>query len=340
MKIGPYSPEYYYDTPTNNSFFNQYNIFVEKSLSDNFQSTIILTFDTELFGKWSSQQEEVYPIVLKRVAEILNDEDSSASFCVLVEDDNSNKKTPVSAINNIVDILGNEVIELHGLHHNIKNVGHYHYEWFNKGIASIKNLTKRPPEYFAQPSWVWSTEAAIMAASIHELKAVRGMQSGPSFYKDLGFWTNFNFKFPYRNMGKINFPYQYVDWKFYDFFGNHLSYDALKWHQTAADITQKAGKVFMETIAHPFRLTAGDIDANLNSFQRSIQAYKERGIRIVSAAQAINIFYENDVMNQLIDIALLNTGFHLEPNNNVKFSANMPRLDKDINDYILSMEIS
>ena len=61
MKIGPYSPEYSYDTPTNNSFFDQYNTFVEKSLGKDFQSTIILTFDTELFGKWTPAQEKIYP---------------------------------------------------------------------------------------------------------------------------------------------------------------------------------------------------------------------------------------------------------------------------------------
>ena len=119
-----------------------------------------------------------------------------------------------------------------------------------------------------------------LLSSFGDIKAIRGLSSGPNFYKRLDFWPEFNFMFPYKYFGKFHFPYQYIDWKYYDFFGNSLDFNAFNWHATAADITKKAGTCLMETIAHPFRLTSGNIDENLIQFENCIKNYIENGFDI------------------------------------------------------------
>lgn len=333
MQLPVYTPEYHY---VDFDLFNQYNDFVAKSFGSDFKSKLILTFDTELFGKWTKQQEDEYPYVLTSIAEILKNNRSSASFCLLLEDGNQMKKTPAKAVNGVIDHLGTEALELHGFHHNIKTPDHYSYQWFRDGIDAMSSRYGKIPKYIAQPSWVWNDASSIMLASFNEIYATRGIQSGPNFYKRVDFWPEFNFKFPYRYFGKIQFPYQYIDWKYYDFFGNRLQYNALNWHKVACDITKKSGPCFMETIAHPFRLTCGDVDKNLEEFDNSIKNYINEGFDIISSSQAIDILSSNKEFMSIGDLLLIAQGH--QPNlQQVKHAADLPRVESNTLDYVRSM---
>jgi len=333
MQLPIYSPEYHY---TDYSLFKLYNNTAASSFGTNFKSKLILTFDTELFGKWSAAQEKEYPYVLDSIAQILKSNNSSASFCLLLNDGNQMKKTPISAVHSVIDHLGPEAIELHGYHHSIRSPEDYSYEWFRKGIDGIKDLTGRTPKYIAQPSWVWNDANAIMLSSFNEIYATRGIQSGPNFYKRLDYWPEFNFMFPYRYFGKMQFPYQYIDWKYYDFFGNTLNFSARNWHTTAAAITKKAGPCFMETIAHPFRLTCGDIDKNLSEFEKTIQDYIKSGFEIISSAQAINILSKNSKFMAISDLLLVAQS-HQVNLQNIRHQADLNRVETNTREYVRSL---
>jgi len=335
MQIPVYTPEFHY---TDFSLFKQYNDFVFSTFEKGFRSKLILTFDTELFGKWSTRQESSYPYVLSSIAEILKSNKASASFCLLLEDGNQMKKTPKSGIDNIISHLGTDAIELHGYHHNIKSPENYSYDWFRKGIKGIESLTGRSPKYLAQPSWVWNDTNSIMLTSFSEIQAIRGIQSGPNFYKRLDFWPEFNFRFPYRYFGKFHFPYQYVDWKYYDYFGNSLNFNTLNWHKTAADITKKAGPCFMETIAHPFRMTSGNIDKNLSEFEKAIQNYNNTGFDIISSSKAIDILSKNEKFLDIGDLLLMMQS-HQTNLQNVKHRADLNRVELNTMEYVKSMEL-
>jgi hypothetical protein len=336
MQIPVYTPEFHY---IDFDMFKQYNNFVFSTFKPGFRSKLILTFDTELFGKWSKNQETIYPYVLTSIAEILKNNDSSASFCLLLEDGNNMKKTPISGIKGVMTHLGPDSIELHGYHHSIRSSNDYSYEWFRKGINGVKNITGQNPSYIAQPSWVWDDISSIMLSSFGEIKATRGIQSGPNFYKRLDFWPEFNFMFPYRYFGKLHFPYQYVDWKYYDFFGNSLNFNVPNWHQTAADITKKAGPCFMETIAHPFRMTCGNVDQNLVDFENCIKHYRENGFDIISSAQAVSILEANEKFLDIGDIVLMGENKQLTLQN-MKHSADLNRVELNTFEYVRSMELN
>jgi hypothetical protein len=333
VQIPFYSPEYHY---VDFELFKQYNKISKNCFGDNFKSKLILTFDTEIFGKWTKKQESSYPYVLTAIAEILKNNNASASFCLLMKDDHHMKATPENSIPGVVDHLGLSSIELHGYHHSIKSPNHYDYLWFRKGLDEISNKYGRLPSYLAQPSWVWNDTCAILAASIDELQALRGIQSGPNFYKRLDYWPEFNFMFPYKYFGKIYFPYQYVDWKYYDFFGNNLEYNTVDWHMTAGDITKKAGPCFMETIAHPFRLTSGDVDKNLNDFEISVKNYKKLGFEIISSSKAIEILKRNNDFMSMPDLLLIAQD-HQVNLHNFRHSADLPRIQANTNEYVKSL---
>ena len=248
------------------------------------------------------------------------------------------KKTPVECIDNIIKRLGPEAIQLHGWHHNIKTPSDYSYEWFRKGNAGIKSLTGKNPSYLAQPSWVWNDVSSIILTNFGNIKAVRGVQSGPNFYKRLDYWPEFNFMFPYKYFGKFHFPYQYIDWKYYDFFGNALDFTTCNWHATAADITKKSGPCFMETIAHPFRLTCGDVDKNLSEFEETIKNYIDNGFDIIGASEAIQILEQNEAFLDMGDLILMNQDqqFNLQ---NIKHSADLNRVEANTTEYVRSMEL-
>lgn len=335
MHIQAYTPEYHH---IDFDFFKQYNDFVFSTFEKNFRSKLILTFDTELFGKWTKNQETIYPYVLTSIAEILKNNSSSASFCLLLEDNNDMKKTPRTGINGILKVLGPSAIELHGYHHTIRAPENYSYDWFRKGIDGVKSITGRSPEYLAQPSWVWNDASSIMLSSFGEIKSTRGIQSGPNFYKRLDFWPEFNFMFPYRYFGKIHFPYQYVDWKYYDFFGNSLNFNTVNWHTTAADITKSAGPCFMETIAHPFRLTCGNVDQNLIDFENTIKNYRANGFDIISSSQAINILNQNEQFMNIGDLILINQNQQLSLQQ-FRHSADLNRVESNTKDYVNSMRM-
>lgn len=333
MQIPTYGPEYHY---VDYDLFNQYNDFVRSCFANDFKSKLVLTFDTELFGRWSKSQEEKYPYVLTAIAEILKRNNSSASFCLLLEDGNQMKKTPSKGVEGVISHLGKEAIELHGYHHSIRTPEDYSYGWFRKGIDGIKDRFDVVPKYLAQPSWVWNDTSSILLSSFNEIHAVRGIQSGPNFYKRLDFWPEFNFKFPYKYFGKIHFPYQYIDWKYYDFFGNNLEYTALSWHITAADITKKSGPCFMETIAHPFRLTSGNIEKNLEQFELSIKNYRQNGFEIISSRKAIDILKANEKFMSVGDLLLIAQSH--QPNlQQVKHNADLPRVEANTKEYVRAL---
>tara|TARA_E500000331_G_C17211432_1_gene693872 strand:+ start:55 stop:1068 length:1014 start_codon:yes stop_codon:yes gene_type:complete len=336
MQIPVYTPEYHY---TDFNLFEQFNQYVHSTFEPSFRSKLILTFDTELFGQWNQKQELAYPYVLTSIAEILKNNNASASFCLLLTDGNNMKKTPSSGVEGVIKHLSNESIELHGYHHSIRSPNDYSYDWFRKGIQGIKDLTGRSPSYIAQPSWVWNDNNSIMASSFGNIKAVRGIQSGPNFYKRMDYWPEFNFRFPYRYFGKLHFPYQYIDWKYYDFFGNALKYNTVNWHTTAANITKNAGPCFMETIAHPFRLTCGNIDKNLIEFDRSIKNYISSGFDIISTSQAVSILEKNNKFMDIGDLLLMSQGQQLNLQN-LKHSADLNRVEINTTEYVRSMELS
>lgn len=333
MQIPVYTPEYHY---VDFDLYQQYNDYVLSTFKPGFKSKLILTFDTELFGQWNSTQEQEYPFVLGSIAEILKNNSSSASFCLLLNDCNNMKKTPLSGVDSIIKWLSADAIELHGYHHNIKSPENYSYEWFRKGIQGIKDITGRSPNYIAQPSWVWNDSSSVMLSSFGEIKAIRGIQSGPNFYKRIDFWPEFNFRFPYRYFGKIHFPYQYIDWKYYDFFGNSLNYDTVNWHKTSANITKNSGPCFMETIAHPFRLTCGNIDKNLLEFEQCIKNYRDMGFDIISAAQAINTLENNEKFMDIGDLILMSQNQQLNLQN-FKHSADLNRVEINTSEYVKSL---
>ena len=92
----------------------------------------------------------------------------------------------------------------------------------------------------------------------------------------------------------------------------------------------------METIAHPFRITCGDVDKNLEEFDNTIKNYINEGFDIISSSQAIDILSSNKDFMSIGDILLIAQGH--QPNlQQAKHAADFLRIESNTLDYVRSM---
>ena len=94
----------------------------------------------------------------------------------------------------------------------------------------------------------------------------------------------------------------------------------------------------METIAHPFRLTCGNVDKNLSEFEEAIKNYTDSGFDIIGASEAIKILEQNEAFLDMGDLILMNQEqqFNLQ---NIKHSADLNRVEVNTTEYVRSMEL-
>ena len=254
---------------------------------------LILTLDCEVFPRGTRAERANFPRVMADMAKALASRSMAATFCVQLEDSMPvSRRTPADGVRGVIEALGPEAIGLHCVDH----VTHdrsgrprtYDAAYLDDAASRIETEFGVAADYFAQPSWVMTQESAVGLSRSTRIRAARGVQSGPSFWRAAPSW---NLRFPYLYMARLYHPYQYVDWNFLDIFGRELSVDVLGDHARAVAESVRE-PFFMESIGHPFRLTRGDGNRTVQIFAQSLDIYAERGVRIVGASEAASMFEE------------------------------------------------